>query len=730
MLALFNSNSSFKIMKNPRWFNRSKSILSHWRLALGGTFLCTGLVLAFVASSNPTTSVNAASLQSGFYTRQIPLGGTSSPQTGDFVPSDGTGIQVEFPGQGVAEDGSPGPVPGFPVNRSLSRGTGRGAAAAVGKKAKSNPQLNLSFAGINHYQQRYSRGGNQFSLEPPDQGLCVGNGYVVEATNDVLNIFNTSGQSVLPDNTATNIVSGFPRNVNHAIDLNSFFGYAPAITRPAGPFGPFVTDPSCLYDAATQRFFVVVLTLETNPTTGGFTLVNHLDIAVSQTSNPTGTWNIYHIDVTNDGTNTGSANPGPYLGDYPHIGADANGFYVTTNAYPWCCNGFSGAQIYALSKAQLAAGAANVNMVHIDTSGLVNAPSDAGSTQPGFTVWPGQSPGTNQFNLNNGGTENFLSSNAADEAQKPVSGTAGTRTSTQIVVWTLTNTSSLNTSPALSLSNRLVTVSQYGVPPKQVQPGSGTTADKTTTRDVAQGDCLNDETTLLFNGQTGCWKLLVGATAHAAGTEVIQSPDSNDTRMQQVMYANGKIWGALDTAVSFDNDPTHNRAGIAWYILNPNGNIVMQGTYGIPGASLTYPAVGVTASGRGVMAFSYTDDTMTNPSAAYAPIDALVGLGDTHFIATGATRDDGFSGYKQQRFPNPIRSRWGDYGAAAVDGNSVWIASELTQNSPCDYTAWGGPFFAGGTGDNLLGTCGGASHGPGTRTALADWNTRISKLTP
>ncbi len=95
---------------------------------------------------------------------------------------------------------------------------------------------------------------------------------------------------------------------------------------------------------------------------------------------------------------------------------------------------------------------------------------------------------------------------------------------------------------------------------------------------------------------------------------------------------------------------------------------------------------------------------------------------------TGAAVDDGFSGYKAQNFPNPIRPRWGDYGAAAVDGNSIWIASEYIGGS-CTYTSWGGPFF-GGTGDNLLGTCGGASHGPGVRTALANWSTRISKLTP
>jgi hypothetical protein len=653
--------------------------------------------------------------------QQIPLAGTTASQTGDFTPSSNSDLtQAEFPGQ-VDTASGPGPYPGSIVNRSLSRGTGHGASVNSGKKAKSNPQFNVGFEGLNHYQQRYSRGGNQFSLEPPDQGMCVGNGYVLEVVNDVLNVFNTSGQSVLPDNTATNIVAGFPRNVNHAIDLNSFYGYPPAINRSTGVRGQFVTDPSCLYDAATQRWFVVVLTLETNPN-GSFTLVNHLDIAVSQTSNPTGGWNIYRINVTNDGTNAGGVNPGPYLGDYPHIGADAYGFYITTNAYPWCCNGFSGAQIYALSKAQLAAGAAVVNLQHIDTFGAVNVPSDAGSTQPGFTVWPAQSPGTSFFNLNAGGTEYFLSSNATDEATHPVAGFGGTHTSTQLVVWTLTNTSSLDSTPALSLSNKVLTVSQYAVPPKQQQPGSGTLA----TTNTPQGNCINDTTTLLFNGQTGCWRLLFGS--EPAHNEVISRPDSNDTRMQQVTYANGKLWGALDTALNPDGGAQ--RAGIAWYIVNPSsGKVAMQGYLGATGYDFTYPAIGVTPSGRGVMAFTATGDN-TNPSAAFTPIDAIVGVGQWYVIngGTGAAQDDGFTSYKSQ-VGNPPRTRWGDYGAAAVDGNSVWIASEYIANT-CVYTDWGGPFFAGGSGDNLLGTCGGASHGPGVRSALANWSTRISQLTP
>jgi hypothetical protein len=677
-------------------------------------------VCALTASAGTATGASAAA------SSLVPRVGTGGPQTGEFTPSGASDVtSAEFPGQGDDEEGVDA-YSGNIVDRSLSTGPGNGASITSGKKAKSNPTFNFGFEGLNHYQQRYSRGGNQFSVEPPDQGMCAGNGYVLEAVNDVLNVFSAStGASVLPDNTATNIVSGFPRNVNHAVDLNSFYGYGPAVNRATGVRAQFVTDPSCLYDAATQRFFVVVLTLEVVPTSGAFTTVNHLDIAVSQTSNPTGGWNIYKTDVTKDGTNSGGVNPGPYLGDYPHIGADTNGFYVTTNAYPWCCNGFSGAQIYAYSKAQLAAGAASVTMQHIDTSGRVNAPSDAGSTQPGFTLWPAQSPGTSSFETSNGGTEYFLSSNAADEAQKPVSGSAGTRTSDQLIVWTLANTASLNTaSPALSLSNKILAVGQYGVPPKQQQPGSGTAPST----DVPQGHCLNDETTPTIVG-IGCWKLLVGATAHAAGAEVVQRPDSNDTRMQQVMFANGKLWGALDTALNPDNGPQ--RAGIAWYIVNPAaGKLVKGGYLGATGYDFTYPAIGVTASGRGVMAFTATGDTL-NPSAGYAPIDANAGVGEWNVVngGTGAAPDDGFSGYKQQRFPNPIRSRWGDYGAAAVDGNSIWIASEYIGGS-CTYTPWGGPFFVGGTGDNLLGTCGGATHGPGPRTALANWSTRISKLTP
>src|SRR3954453_7501306 len=234
----------------------------------------------------------------------VPKIGTGGPQTGAFTPWDGTGGD-EFAGQ--EDENSPDAYSGNIVDRSLSSGGAAvGVSTTTGKKAKSNPKFVSGFEGLNLFQQRYARGGNQFTVEPPDQGMCAGNGYVVEAVNDVLNVFDSSGHSVLPDNTSTNIVSGFPTDVNHAVDLNSFYGYAPAINRATGVRGQFVTDPSCLYDAATQRFFVVVRPLE-SAAGGAFTRVNHLDIAVSKSSNPalSDGWNIYRVDVTNDGTNTG-----------------------------------------------------------------------------------------------------------------------------------------------------------------------------------------------------------------------------------------------------------------------------------------------------------------------------------------------------------------------------------------------------------------------------------------
>jgi hypothetical protein len=559
------------------------------------------------------------------------------------------------------------------INRSESPKGGKGAATEPAHRHGTTTQLKKSFDGLTHRDQRLANNGNQFSVEPPDQGLCVGNGFVMETVNDVLNVYDSNGNSLLG-----------------VTDLNSFYGYAPAIVRgPTPAFGPFVTDPSCYYDVSVRRWFHVVLTLDRVGTTAEFAGTNHIDIAVSKTDNPTGDWVIYRLPAQNDGTD-GTPNHhcpgGPCLGDYPHLGADAAGFYITTNEYPLFEDGFHGAQIYAFSKLALAANLPVVQVSLIDTAGLVNG-------NPGFTVWPALSP-DRQFSRERGGTEYFLSSNAAEEAN-------GNGTSNQLIVWSLTNTFSLNTFfPRIRLDYTILPVLPYSIPPKATQkPGP-----------FPLGECLNNtECATLLNGEPDPFV-----------PEVEGVLDSNDTRMQQVMYANGLLWGALDTALTIQGKEV---AGIEWFVVNPRqsahgieAKLVRNGHYGAANANLTYPAIGITASGKGVMAFTLTGPN-DYPSAAYAPIDAK-SVGPIQIAAPGKGPQDGFSEYKYYANPpgGTPRPRWGDYGAAVPVGNDVWIASEYSGQS-CTLQQ-----YLTDTPESPLFTCN------KTRTALGNWYTRISRV--
>jgi hypothetical protein len=93
--------------------------------------------------------------------------------------------------------------------------------------------------GLNFHDQRFANGGNQFSVEPPDQALCAGNGFVVESVNDVIQVYDSVGNALL--------------NGGQAVDLNTFYGYPAAINRTTGARGPSITDPVCIYDQAIRR---------------------------------------------------------------------------------------------------------------------------------------------------------------------------------------------------------------------------------------------------------------------------------------------------------------------------------------------------------------------------------------------------------------------------------------------------------------------------------------------
>jgi hypothetical protein len=653
-------------------------------LAIAGSLLASIVVVVPVVASS--------SAGNGTVRHLTPSGATSFNPS-QSSSSDGIQSNELGPGSGDAAGGGTSSHNNNGVNRSRSiqhtAASVSGAPVTPGVGVSSGGPLPVvaSFDGMNHYQQRHANHGNQFSLEPPDQGLCAGNGFVVEIINDVIRVYSPSGAPM-----------------TGVQDLNTFLGYAAAFDRSGtnpNPFGPFVTDPSCYYDPIAQRWFADALTLDVFSDSGAFTGSNHLDIAVSTSNDPTKTWTIYHTQVQDDGNN-GTPNHGctgiaPYgqsvtptypnacLGDYPHLGADANAIFLTTNEYSFFGNDFHGAQVYAFSKADLTAGG-TVSMVQFDTHGMVGGNS-------GFTLWPATATNGN-FSSDNGGTEYFLSSNAADEAHG--NGAAmGPRRSSQILEWSVTGTSNIDSSPSsVALSDpTIIPVGLYVVPPRSEQRVGPTPL----------ADCLN---------KNSCATNVLLGVPDPFAPEHEYTVDSNDTRMQQVTYADGYLWAAIDTAV---NSSANMAAGIEWFVVNPtaeNGpSLVNSGYLAVSQNNITYPAVAVNEHGQGVIAFTLLGRGYY-PSAAFASMN-VNGPGAVQLAAMGAGPADGFSGTAVYNAPNPARPRWGDYGAAIVDGSNIWIASEYIGQT-CDLTTY-------------LNTGLSCGH---TRTALANWDTRITEVTP
>jgi hypothetical protein len=593
-----------------------------------------------------------------------------------------------------AGKGSVGPLPTGPTrewrgpkrtgssplqSNQLSNGPdlqgGSGGPATGRPRAKSNPQLLLDWEGVNHLDQRTADGGNQFSGEPPDQGICAGNGFVLESVNSALRVYSAdTGAAVSP-----------------VLSLNEFYGFPSAFTRPAGPFGPFTFDISCHYDPDSNRWLHLAVDLDQDPVTGDFTGKNYLDLAVSHSGDPTGSWTVYRIPAINDGTEGTPDHDcagGPCFGDFPHIGVDKFGVYITTNEFPLFADVFIGAQVYAISKAQLVALSPSI------TANLFNTADDpVRPGEPGFTLWPALSP-MKQFAGGGGGTEFFVSSNAVfDDANAD---------SEELIVWGLVHTQSINNSPNdLSLHKTIIDVDRYAVPSNSVQkPGT-----------IPLADCLND-TQLSFFGIANCGLALVGLPPQNVGLGTL---DTGDSRVMDVRYANHKLWAVLGTAAEVSGT---NRTAVGWYILNASSSkdgvaatVLREGVLASDGESLMYPSVGVTTSGRGVISFSRVGEN-TFPSFGYAAIDDRVGVsGDIHEIEAGKAPQDGFTEYP------PIggnRPRWGDYGASAVDGNFVYVAGEYIEQGPCTLQEYIATNF----------TC------FGKRSSLANWSTRVAKLKP
>lgn len=343
--------------------------------------------------------------------QKIALSGTSIPGSGFYNTYSGPFLPVIHQDADVATA----------RRNSVSNVNALTAAASLSVPAprpnvvvSSTPSV--AFEGLTTENTAFTNG---FVNSPPDQGLCVGHGYVLEIINSSMNVFSTSGGSL------TTPISVYP-----------FFGLDSSTN--------FLADPRCYYDAQTQRWFAS-MTDAVDQATGR----SYLVLAVSLTSDPRGAWYLYYIDSTDDGNNGTPSNPScPCYGDQPLLGADADGVYLSSNEFSLVAQGFNGSQIYALSKSELEAGG-SPSVVH-----FYDLPLAEGIA---YSVQPASSPDLSSESAP--GTEYFMS--ALD-----FFGTLDNR----IAVWAMTNTSSLsNALPAVSLTNTVINSETYGFPPNAIQ---------------------------------------------------------------------------------------------------------------------------------------------------------------------------------------------------------------------------------------------------------------------
>ena len=275
----------------------------------------------------------------------------------------------------------------------------------------------VTFNGLDIVDQEFD---NRFDLEPPDQGVCAGNGLIIEHINLVLAVYTQSGSRVAGP-VPSNLFFGVPRD--------------------------FLADPRCYFDPGTSRWFMTITDVASVDIIPGRSFVIG---AVSFDANPLDGFALFAIDVTDDGLDGTPSHPGcasGCFGDQPLLGADDNGIYITTNEFGVFTPTFNGAQIYALSKAALESlFGAQIIPPGVHLANLPLAEGIAASVQPATSPAVGGEP--------NKGTEYFMSSlnfiGASDN---------------RIAVWALTNTSSLNAaSPNLKLQHVILKTKVYEEP--------------------------------------------------------------------------------------------------------------------------------------------------------------------------------------------------------------------------------------------------------------------------
>ncbi len=222
-------------------------------------------------------------------------------------------------------------------------------SALLSQLAPSIPTPILNFNGIPFP-------GVGCSCAPPDTNGEVGATQYVQMVNEGFQVFNkATGASVLGPNSISSIWSGFG-----------------GVCQTAGN-----GDPVVLYDQLANRWVITQF--------AGTSVPTDECVAVSTTSDATGTWNRYAFHL------------GSNFFDYPKLGVWPDAYYMSMNVFNSSGTLLIGPQAFAMDRAKMLAGqpATIVAMPNLGSSFPPILPGDLdGSTLPAagapasFFVWP------------------------------------------------------------------------------------------------------------------------------------------------------------------------------------------------------------------------------------------------------------------------------------------------------------------------------------------------------
>jgi hypothetical protein len=569
-----------------------------------------------------------------------------------------------------------------------------------------------------------------FTVEPPDQGLCAGDGYVMEVLNQGELQVYSSGLTA---------VSG-------VVPLDTLMGLTAKGWSGGG-------DIMCQYDYAYGGHWFVTEFVSTNteasggPFTGCF--VGVLDsclegIAVSVTSNPMGAYYVYFFNPNAVNSDPGK---GYLLNDFVKTGLTRDAFLMfydefnqNPSTFPACpaygCGGFNGAQELAFTKAAMEQGfpvtSPSFNVAYENMGSSANlypipanppfqpaAATCFSGTYAGAVCWyqviPAQTPDPSQFDNSNGGTGLMVASldflGAGDN---------------RVAAFDWSGLSALNSHGcsacgAISFGGALLTGQVTYMDEGQSCPAS------------SGGPCG------LAPQKTGPTPL--GDNCSLIGGAGLTNPcpesgiATNGDGTTEASFAQGQLWTSVSTLVSETfglgghSTSSEIHVGVTYWAIGTSTSgpttsfaISNQGYVAASHEDIEFPSIAATDRGGALMAFSLSgnggptgaDSGGFYPSTAYGALSSgspgLVG-NVIHIADLGMSPQDGATEYVGYPPVQDTRPRWGDYSQAifvpAMGG--VVFSTEYIQSPNCSDSA----FLADPT-------CG------GTRAPLANWGSSIN----